>query len=120
MNVPSLPTTQSDPSGLFGAVGTTAGAVLALLVVVGILDGETAEAILAVVVTIGPLVTAWAIRRHAFAPESVRGRENLIRADHARQDLDGAATATRDRAEYVSETTREALARETYPREDES
>lgn len=111
-----IPTTQSDPSGLFGAIGTTVGALLMLGVVLGILDGDTAEAILAVVATLGPLAVAAGIRRHAYAPTSVRIREQMIRAEQAGHDLDGAAAATRDRdTSTITDGARERIAHETDP-----
>lgn len=66
------PTAHTDPSGLFGAVGTAAAAVLTLLVAFGVpLTADQSEAILGVVAVAGPLWTAWAIRRHAWAPRTV-------------------------------------------------
>lgn len=76
----SLPTTSSDPSSLFGAIGGFAGAVAALLVVTGVLDGPTADAIVAVVLAGLPILTALGIRRHAYAPDTVTARERQLRA----------------------------------------
>lgn len=71
----NLPTRTTDPSGLFGSIGTAVGALLALLVAFGVdLTQEQVTSILGVVAAVGPLVTAWAIRRYAWAPQSV---ENL-------------------------------------------
>lgn len=117
--IPEIPTTQSDPSGLFGAIGTTVGALLALAVILGILDGETAEAILAVVVTLGPLAVAAGIRRHAWAPASVDAHELELRSEQAARDLDGAAAATRDRRPSpITDGARDTIARETDPEAD--
>jgi len=66
-----FPTNQSDPSGLYGAIGTTTGAFFGLLVLLGVLEGEVADGLMAVVVTLGPLLTALGIRRFAYAPDTV-------------------------------------------------
>lgn len=68
-----LPTTDRDPSGLFGLAVTFAGSVLALLVAFGVeLTEEQIAAILGVGTAGGPLLTAWLIRRKAWAPETHR------------------------------------------------
>lgn len=69
--------TYDDPSGLFAAVGTTLAAVLTLVGVFVDLPPGFGEALLAVVATLGPLVTALAIRRHAYAPATVRHEVDL-------------------------------------------
>lgn len=68
------PTPDTDPSGYYGSFVTLIGALLALLVAFGVdlTDTQTA-AILGVATAAGPLVTAWLIRRRAWAPDTHRG-----------------------------------------------
>lgn len=67
-----MPTSYTDPSTLFGSLVTFAGAVLALVVAFGLdLSAEQVERILAALAAAGPLVTAWLIRRKAYAPATV-------------------------------------------------
>lgn len=66
-----VPTSDSDPSGLYGSVVSLIGAVLALLVAFGVdLTDEQTAVILGVATAAGPIVTAVLIRRRAWAPES--------------------------------------------------
>lgn len=66
------PTFESDPSGLIAAIGAAVGAVLTLLVAFGVdLTDAQVDAILAVVATFGPLAVGFAIRRKAYAPDTV-------------------------------------------------
>jgi hypothetical protein len=79
------PTSHTDPSGLFGAIGTAVAAVIALLVAFGVaLTSEQVAAILGVTAVAGPLWTAWAIRRHASSPQTVE-RERLDAYGHGRK-----------------------------------
>ena len=81
----TLPTTNSDPSGLVGGVGAAVGAVLSVLVAFGIdLTPAQVDAILLVVATFGPLVVAYAIRRWAWAPDSVETRVREVEAAYRR------------------------------------
>lgn len=64
--------THDDPSALWGAVMTAAGAFVALLVAFGVPLTETqTEALLAFGMALTPLLTALLIRRRAWKPSSV-------------------------------------------------
>lgn len=64
-------TTDADPSGLFAAIGGLAAAVLSLVAVFAPLPPGLTEAVLGVIATGGAVWTALAIRRHAYAPDTV-------------------------------------------------
>lgn len=88
MTPPRRPTVETDPSGLFAAIGTTVGAVLALVAIFVDLPAGLTDASLGVIATIGPLWTALAIRRHAYAPATHHAAV-LDAVGGAAADLDG-------------------------------
>lgn len=60
-----------DPSGVLGGVAMLIAAVVALLVAFGVpISEEQTVAVLGFTTAAGPFVTAWLIRREAWAPES--------------------------------------------------
>lgn len=80
-------TPQSDPAGLYGSLAAVLGAILALLTAFGVpLTQTQEEAILGLFVVAGPLVTAWLIRRKAWAPDSV---ESVTREAYQQGREDG-------------------------------
>ncbi len=65
----NLPTRQSDPSGFWGSITATIGALLALLVAFGVpLTDDQTVAILGLGTALGPIVTQWLIRKDAWSP----------------------------------------------------
>jgi hypothetical protein len=92
---------QSDPSGLYGTIVGVGAAFLALLIAFGIpLTPDQTEAIQNMLMVGGPLLTAWLIRRKAWAPTSVdyataasydAGREGRPLADSEDLLTDGRA-----------------------------
>ena len=64
----NLPTRQSDPSGLFAAIGGLVAAILSLVAVFVPLPPGLTEAVLGLIATGGAVWTALAIRRHAWSP----------------------------------------------------
>lgn len=69
--------THDDPSGLFAAIGGLAAAVLSLVAVFAPIPPGLTEAVLGVIATGGAVWTAFAIRRHAYAPATVDTIRNL-------------------------------------------
>lgn len=69
-----------DPSGLYGTVVGIIGALLALATAFGVpLTDTQQDAILQLAVVAGPAVTAWLIRRKAYAPSTHEAQVNLAR-----------------------------------------
>jgi hypothetical protein len=102
--------TQTDPSSLYALIGAAAGAAVTLLVAFGIdVSHAQAAAILGFVSTLLPLLTALGIRRHAYAPATVRTETRkaatlanavgyrkgvqIGRLESARADSDGSAVS---------------------------
>lgn len=62
----------SDPSKLYGSVGAFVAAVLVCLVAFGVpLTEQQTVALLGVLAAAAPVLTAFGIRLHAWAPDSV-------------------------------------------------
>ena len=86
----NLPTPNTDPGGLYGAVITLLGAVLALAVGFGAaLTEQQIALILGVATAAGPLVTAFMIRRKAWAPATVQQEIDAVADMTAHDDQDG-------------------------------
>lgn len=66
-----MPTTTSDPSGLFAAVGGLVAAILAVVAIFVPLPPGLTEAILGLIAAAAPVAAALGIRRHAYAPATV-------------------------------------------------
>lgn len=64
---------EKDPGALFGAIGASASAAIALLVSFGIdISADQQAAILGIIAVLGPLLTALGIRYKAYAPVTHR------------------------------------------------